>query len=418
MKIITRAVLDWDGNILEEDSYQYEGPIAQCKDSGSPPAPVDPYTQAAAQYGLDTGSANYNAALNRTNSSNPLGSNTWSVTGYDGSGAGGVPGTNSGVSYPPASGSVPYGLGGNFGGGYVGSNIGGAFNGRNGNFGSPALSAGAPGMSTGTMGFGGGTGAPKYSQQTSLTPWANNMLASPIDTSGLAGMPGGPSTTQDLSTTRNALYGAQEAYIKPQQDLAAEQLDSKLANEGITPGSAAYTQAKDEQARQNTFTDNQTINSAITGGGAEQSRLFGLGSQGLQNQLAVRSAPISEYEALTGNPSSQVNAATPDISGAFAQQQNSALAGYNANTATNNANTSSIGSLALMAAMFMGSDRRMKYDIKKVGSLDSGPGIYTYKYKGDTKPQIGVMAQELEKTQPEAVKEFGGLKFVNYGKVK
>lgn len=327
MKIITRAVLDWDGHILEEDCYEYCGPVAECKSSGSAPAPVDPYQQAGAQYGLATGTANYNAALNRTNSSNPLGSNTWSVTGYDGSGPSGIPGTNTG-----SSGSMPYGFGGV---------------GRNGNFG-PSLSAG-PSMSAGTTG---GTGAPKYSQQTSLTPWANQMLQSPIDTSGLAGMPGGPSTTQDLNTTRNSLYNQQEAYIKPQQDLAAEQLDSQLANQGITPGSAAYSQAKDAQARQNTFTNNQTINSAITGGGAEQSRLFGLGSQGLQNQLAVRSAPISEYEALTGNPTSQVSAATPDISGAFQQQQNSALAGYNANTATDNANTGALTSAAMMAIMY------------------------------------------------------------------
>ncbi len=34
MKIYTRLVTDWSGNILEEDSYQYDGPIAECK-SGS-----------------------------------------------------------------------------------------------------------------------------------------------------------------------------------------------------------------------------------------------------------------------------------------------------------------------------------------------------------------------------------------------
>jgi hypothetical protein len=330
VKIITRGIIDWETcEVIEQDSFEYSGPVANCKSSGSAPAPVDPYTQAQAQYGLDTGTANYNAALNRTNSSNPLGSNTWSVTGND-----------------SAAPSGSYALPSNLGGGYYGFG-GGSMPGYN--FGGVQIPGGGV---TGTGSATGGSGAPKYSQQTSLTPWANNMLASPIDTTGLAGMPGGPSTTQDLATTRNSLYNQQEAYIKPQQDLAAEQLDSKLANQGIMPGSAAYQQAKDQQGRENTFTDNQTINSAITGGGAEQSRLFGLGSQGLQNQLAVRSAPISEYEALTGNPSSSVSAATPDISGAFGQQYSGALAGYNANTATNNANTSAIGSLAAMAAMY------------------------------------------------------------------
>ncbi len=35
MKIITRAVLDWDGNILEEESYEYDGPLALAGDDGA-----------------------------------------------------------------------------------------------------------------------------------------------------------------------------------------------------------------------------------------------------------------------------------------------------------------------------------------------------------------------------------------------
>lgn len=200
-----------------------------------------------------------------------------------------------------------------------------------------------------------GGGAPLYTQHTSLTPWANKMLSSPIDTSGLAGMPGGPSTTADLQNTRDALYNTQEAYIKPQQDLAHEQLESKLANEGATPGSPAWKTALDQEGRENTFTNNQAINSAITGGGAEQSRLFGLGSNALQNQFALRNAPISEYEQLLGNGSGgQISAATPDISGAFNQQYQGKLAGFNADTATNNANTSAATSAAMMALLYAG----------------------------------------------------------------
>jgi hypothetical protein len=324
MHVITRAILDWDGNVLEQDSFEYSGPIAACKTSGSAPQPTDPYAQAGAQYGLATGTANYNAALNRTNSSNPLGSSTWNVTGTDGS--------------PTNVGGGLYGLGG-----------GGSF----------------PGMATGSMGMGasgpgamltpgsnGGTGAPKYSQQTSLTPWANQMLSSPIDTSGLAGMPGGPSTTQDLNSTRNALYRTQMNYLAPQQQQQSASLEAQLAAQGATPGSEAWKNSEGNLARQQTFANDQAINSAITGGGAEQSRLFGLGSQGLQNQLAVRNAPISEFQQLQGNGSGgQISAATPDISGAFGQQYQGQLAGYNANTATNNANTQGAVTTAAMAAM-------------------------------------------------------------------
>ncbi len=34
MKVYTRVVMDWDGNILEEDSYDYEGPVAHAGGGG------------------------------------------------------------------------------------------------------------------------------------------------------------------------------------------------------------------------------------------------------------------------------------------------------------------------------------------------------------------------------------------------
>ena len=70
------------------------------------------------------------------------------------------------------------------------------------------------------------------------------------------------------------------------------------------------------------------------------------------------------------------------------------------------------------AGLAMASDRRLKTDIKKVGKTDAGLPIYTYKYKGDKKTQMGVMAQDVEKKTPKAVKEIGGFKAVNYALVK
>lgn len=35
MKVYTKVVLDWDGNVLEEESFQYEGVVAQCGGGGS-----------------------------------------------------------------------------------------------------------------------------------------------------------------------------------------------------------------------------------------------------------------------------------------------------------------------------------------------------------------------------------------------
>lgn len=335
MKIITRAVLDWDGNILEEESCEYSGPVAECKSSGSAPQPTDPYQQAQAQYGLATGTANYNAALNRTGSVNPLGSSGWSVAGSDGNPSG----------FGGSGGYGPYPIPSNLGGGLYG------FGGR--------------GMAGGSMGFGGtpnasnvpnatngGSGAPLYTQRTSLTPWANQMLSSPIDTSNIPGAPGGPNLTSALASTRNAMYDQSMAYLRPQEQLQSEQTRAQLENEGAMPGSAAYNTGEQQLNQQQTFENQQAVDSAIGAGNAELSNLYGLGSQGLQNQLAIRNAPISEFEQLQGGGSGgQVSAATPDISGAFGQQYQGRLAGYNADTATNNANTGAGAGLASAAIM-------------------------------------------------------------------
>ena len=88
--------------------------------------------------------------------------------------------------------------------------------------------------------------------------------------------------------------------------------------------------------------------------------------------------------------------------------------------ATQNAGMMSmIGNVAGSAAgLAMFSDRRLKTDIQKVGETNAGLPIYTYKYKGDNKTQMGVMAQDVEKKTPKAVKEVGGFKAVNYALVK
>jgi hypothetical protein len=73
---------------------------------------------------------------------------------------------------------------------------------------------------------------------------------------------------------------------------------------------------------------------------------------------------------------------------------------------------SSLGS----SIMAMFSDERLKEDIEKVGELFDGSNVYRYRYIGDATPRIGLMAQEVEKTNPDAVIEIGGYKAVDYGK--
>lgn len=75
----------------------------------------------------------------------------------------------------------------------------------------------------------------------------------------------------------------------------------------------------------------------------------------------------------------------------------------------------------LGAAAIFASDRRLKKDIKEIGETNAGTPIYTFKYKNDPegKTFMGVMAQDVEKTQPEIVANiFGDYKGVDYSKVE
>jgi hypothetical protein len=76
-----------------------------------------------------------------------------------------------------------------------------------------------------------------------------------------------------------------------------------------------------------------------------------------------------------------------------------------------------IGSAAAAAIPLM-SDKRLKTDIKKVGVTNGGLPVYTYKYKGSDQTQMGVMAQDVEKVNPDAVTELNGYKAVYYNMIK
>lgn len=62
-------------------------------------------------------------------------------------------------------------------------------------------------------------------------------------------------------------------------------------------------------------------------------------------------------------------------------------------------------------------DIRAKEDISRIGTLDNGLPVYFFKYKGDEKYHVNVMAQDVEKVMPEAVFEIDGLKHINMRKI-
>jgi hypothetical protein len=65
----------------------------------------------------------------------------------------------------------------------------------------------------------------------------------------------------------------------------------------------------------------------------------------------------------------------------------------------------------------MFSDERLKEEIRPVGKLRDGQNVYSYRYKGDPRTQIGLLAQEVERVHPDAVTTHpSGYKMVDYGR--
>src|SRR5882672_651635 len=72
--------------------------------------------------------------------------------------------------------------------------------------------------------------------------------------------------------------------------------------------------------------------------------------------------------------------------------------------------------LGILGSLMSLSDARVKDDIRPIGKTFDGQTIYRFRFKGDPRTQIGLIAQEAEKRHPHAVGEgLGGLKHIDYG---
>ena len=247
--------------------------------------------------------------------------------------------------------------------------------------------------------------------------YVENMLETPFDTSKL------PSTGFNPSQTY------QEAYMQrlaPQLQQGREQLQQRLANQGIDIGSTAYDRAMMQQAQR----ENDLLAAATTQG-------FGVGQQArqtaLQEQAYLRNEPLNTLSAVrTGaqvqgpqfvNSAQQATTAGPDILGAAGMQYNAQMGDFNAKQAAQANLNQGLFSLASAGIPLM-SDIRAKENIKAIGVMDNGLTLYSFEYKNEVKSHplagdgihVGVMAHEVEQVFPYAVKTLDdGYKVVDYG---
>lgn len=273
-----------------------------------------------------------------------------------------------------------------------------------------------------------------------------NYLSRPVDQSNQGPAPVLPTLrtsydtefTADRARTEEALFSR----LNPQIERDREALASRLANQGIRAGSAAY----DREMGLLGQNINDARMQAVLASGQEQSRLADLArqsadfsnqanidqynaatagrAQAMQEQFAFRNQPINEITALLSGTQVQqpqfmgANIAripTTDHAGIIQQDFQNRLGLWQQN-AQQQQNLMG-GLLGFGGRLLSLSDERAKENIKKVGKLD-GHNLYRYNYKGDptrTK-HVGVMAQEVEKKRPDAVlRREDGMRVVNYG---
>lgn len=220
-------------------------------------------------------------------------------------------------------------------------------------------------------------------------------------------------TNVDLSNeaTEARLFDLGSKRLDPLFDRQNEALRTRLLNSGIREGSDAWNNAMTGQGQKENDAYNQLL-------------LSGRG-QAVQEALTERNQPINEITALlSGSQVSQpqfgnVNMPTiptTDTAGIINSNYQQQLQNYQIQQSQQNALLGGLFGLGA-AGVFKYSDERLKDDVKKVGETDDGIGLYSYRYKGDDKKEIGLIAQDVEKKKPSAVKKTkSGYKAVNYSK--
>lgn len=264
--------------------------------------------------------------------------------------------------------------------------------------------------------------------------------------------------------------------MQPVHDYQQRQLETKLSNMGFRPGTEGYNRELNNMSQRQAAErynaldtagneaqrlynmqmgtaqqgyqqnlgaaqfQNQALGQAsaldLANMGAQNqaiSQQFGLNQQYANAQNQLRQQAIAEEAQRRGMSLNEMNALLsgqqvqmpnmPSFNAAGQAQAPNILgatqAQYDAQLGAVNAQNAAFGNLLgagaqLGSAAFMFSDRRLKSNIKRVGTHAIGVGIYDYTMMG--MPQRGVIAQEVEAVRPDLVKRHAsGYLMVNYG---
>lgn len=264
-----------------------------------------------------------------------------------------------------------------------------------------------------------GSSGPKYSQDKSALTQQYGVISDLGNVDLVKNADGTYSkkyTLSDIDTTRNALAreGLGAVTLDPQaQEQAYYNRATRLLNE--------------DYGRQIRNADEALINRGIQTGTKQyndvmsqiQDRQLGALSD-LANQAVFAgqdytSGQIGNVNALTGGRDVYALSGMGGSNNSY----DSAYAGQLYNEQMRQQRAQNIKN-AIGSAAYAFSDKKLKENLKKVGTLDNGLKVYVGNYKKetglDTKPQLFLIAQEVEKKNPDAVVEKDGYLAVNYKK--
>lgn len=263
---------------------------------------------------------------------------------------------------------------------------------------------------------------PNYTQTTTLSPQQqalydlNNQTEQNLGRIGVdqSAKIGGLLGT-NVNLTNDAVEGRLNELgskrLDPQFARDEDALRTRMANQGLQPGSAAWNAEMERFGQNKNDARNQLL---LTGR-----------QQSIQEILTERNQPLNEIIGLMngsqvqqpqfgGTPQNTIP--TTDVAGLINTNYQQRQQAAQQEAQQQNALMGGLFGLA-GAGVMKYSDRRLKKNIKKIGKTDDGQNLYRYEYKGSDEPEIGLMAQEAVKKKPDAVKVMpSGFMAVDYDK--
>lgn len=261
-------------------------------------------------------------------------------------------------------------------------------------------------------------------------------------------------TPDYMKSAEDAIYNQWSSRQEPRMQQESEAMRTRLYNQGLTEGDAAYDQAMQRMSQDQNDARQQAQYQATIGAGQEAQRMQGMDVQSgnfanqasgqayQQNmnsanfQNTLRQQQIAEAMQQRGFSLNEINAimsgqqvgmpSMPSFNAANRSEGEQSLQAANmgwgaqmdAYNAQQQQQQGTMSGLAGMAMMF--SDRRLKKDIVELGMDKNGLRKYSFRYRWQhaEPPTLGFMADEVEKIYPDAVTVGPlGYKMVNYARL-